>query len=76
MTKLHLNQEVVVFTTPKELRKIADLMEDLWATSLPGDSLEAFVWAGPGLAVSVCCEQDQMQKQYPRRARARAEVGG
>ena len=59
-----LMHTVWVFTTPQELREIADKMERMWPSLRIGDSKTTHVFGGArAVAVHICADQDRMPKR-------------
>ena len=49
-----------VFTTPEELRKIAERMEREFPDLLPGDDAVMHVWTGDKCSIYVCADRSLM----------------
>jgi len=64
-----MRHEVVVNTTPKELRAIADRMAAQWPRLLPGDSTRAHTWyLGDSCVVNLHFDQAAMNMKMQRGA--------
>lgn len=62
-----------IFTTPAELRQIADAMEERCRTIAWGEDSTVFSWHGPFCLVDVCIDEERMPaKPRPDQADAPA----
>ena len=59
----YFNPKITVFMTSKDLRRIADLMDERWQDSIPGGDLEVYRWFGKGCEVVFVIDQERMEKQ-------------
>lgn len=50
------------FTTPAELRKIADELEIKWANATVGDDVPAHVERGENVRLRIVIDQEKMQR--------------
>ncbi len=54
-----------VFTTPEELRRIADKMEEEYPELQPGDDTVMHIWTGNECSIYVCVDRSLMDKTRP-----------
>ena len=64
MADLRVRREVLIFTTPEELRGLADRMEELWSRVRLGDSVEVVAWSTRDQEDTVIftVDQDRMRR--------------
>ena len=60
MNKIVKMTEYKIFTTPDELRRIANKMDRRWAEILVGDSTRTHTWFGEEVCIDLCIDQTAM----------------
>lgn len=63
MAEVYLERrQARVFTTPDELRALADQMDEKWDHSLPGGDLTVAVWSSADLLIDIVIDQGKMPR--------------
>lgn len=69
MASVHLTRrEARVFTTPDELRALADRMDEQWDDTLPGGDLTGAAWISDDLLIYIVIDQGSMPRPAATRA--------
>lgn len=58
---IHKHTEFKIFTTPSELREIADKMEEWWPRRKLGESTTVHTYFGEKMCIDICADQAKME---------------